>query len=114
MNRSATWQQFLLGVVYGIALTTGIIFGQPASAQSEEIGALAYGFDLSEVQLSESRLMDNQRCTTEYIKWVDPDRLLYNFPANHKLSTQDASANGGWDAPNFPFRTRAQGHFLST
>ena len=39
--------------------------------------------------------------------------MLYNFRANHRLSTNGAAANGGWDAPNFPFRTHMQGHFLS-
>ena len=39
--------------------------------------------------------------------------MLYNFRANHRLSTNGAATNGGWDAPNFPFRTHMQGHFLS-
>ena len=39
--------------------------------------------------------------------------MLYNFRANHRLSTNGAATNGGWDAPNFPFRTHMQGHFLT-
>jgi uncharacterized protein len=35
------------------------------------------------------------------------------FRANHKLSTNGATANGGWDAPSFPFRSHMQGHFLT-
>lgn len=44
---------------------------------------------------------------------MDVDRLLYTFRANHKLSTAGAAANGGWDAPDFPFRSHVQGHFLT-
>ena len=29
------------------------------------------------------------------------------------MSTQNAQKNGGWDAPDFPFRSHVQGHFLS-
>jgi DUF1680 family protein len=57
--------------------------------------------------------MDNQNRTLNYLKSVDINRLLYNFRATHKLSTAGAQANGGWDAPNFPFRSHAQGHFLT-
>jgi DUF1680 family protein len=57
--------------------------------------------------------MDNQNRTINYLKWINVDRLLYNFRANHRLSTQGATPNGGWDAPNFPFRTHAQGHYLT-
>ena len=73
----------------------------------------ASSFDLSQLRLTESRWMGNQERTTAYILFVDPDRLLYNFRANHGLDTQGAAPNGGWDAPDFPFRTHAQGHFLT-
>lgn len=39
--------------------------------------------------------------------------MLYNFRSTHKLSTQGAQRNGGWDAPDFPFRSHMQGHLLS-
>ncbi|KAL2136877.1 hypothetical protein VTI74DRAFT_603 [Chaetomium olivicolor] len=68
---------------------------------------------MSSVSLSNSRWMDNQNRTLNYLKWVDVERLLYNFRANHGLSTKGAAPNGGWDAPDFPFRTHAQGHYLS-
>ena len=73
----------------------------------------AHPFDMSAVQLTDSRWMDNQGRTVTYLKWVDVERLLYNFRANHKLSTKGAAKNGGWDAPDFPFRTHAQGHYLT-
>ncbi|KAF2281387.1 DUF1680-domain-containing protein [Westerdykella ornata] len=78
-----------------------------------ETGVSAFPFDLSQVSLSNSRWEDNQNRTLNYLKFVDVERLLYNFRATHKLSTKGAKANGGWDAPNFPFRSHAQGHYLT-
>jgi len=78
-----------------------------------DIGVSAYPFDLGRVRLSSGRLLDNQNRTLSYLRFVDVDRLLYNFRANHRLSTNGAAANGGWDAPSFPFRTHVQGHFLT-
>jgi DUF1680 family protein len=78
-----------------------------------DIGVSAYAFDLGQVRLTTSRWLDNQNRTLSYLRFVDVDRLLYNFRANHRLSTNGAASNGGWDAPNFPFRTHVQGHFLS-
>ncbi|KAL2021529.1 hypothetical protein VTK56DRAFT_7028 [Thermocarpiscus australiensis] len=76
-------------------------------------GVSAYPFDLSQVSLGSSRWKDNQDRTLNYIKSVDVDRLLYNFRSNHRLPTNGAAANGGWDAPDFPFRSHVQGHFLT-
>ncbi|WQF89286.1 hypothetical protein CDEST_14300 [Colletotrichum destructivum] len=80
---------------------------------SQEMGVSAWPFDLSQVTLSSGRFLDNQARTLAYLKWVDVERLLYNFRKNHGLSTNNAQANGGWDAPDFPFRTHFQGHFLN-
>ncbi|KAK4040957.1 hypothetical protein C8A01DRAFT_45785 [Parachaetomium inaequale] len=88
-----------------LGLLLGLVVGDASTGPSP--------FDLSAVSLTNSRFMDNQDRTVSYLKWVDVDRLLYNFRANHKLSTNGASTNGGWDAPNFPFRTHAQGHYLT-
>ncbi|NML53853.1 hypothetical protein HHL19_31750 [Streptomyces sp. R302] len=82
----------------------------PARADS---GVSAHPFALGQVRLTASRWLDNQNRTRNYLRFVDVDRLLYNFRANHRLSTGGAAANGGWDAPDFPFRTHAQGHFLT-
>jgi uncharacterized protein len=78
-----------------------------------DIGVSAYAFDFGQVRLSASRWLDNQNRTLSYLRFVDVNRLLYNFRANHRLSTNGAASNGGWDAPNFPFRTHMQGHFLT-
>ncbi|MGR6918280.1 beta-L-arabinofuranosidase domain-containing protein [[Actinomadura] parvosata] len=78
-----------------------------------DIGVSAYEFDLGQVRLTSGRLLDNQNRTLSYLRFVDVDRLLYVFRANHRLSTGGAAANGGWDAPSFPFRSHMQGHFLT-
>lgn len=70
-------------------------------------------FPLSSVSLTSGLLPANQNRTVAYLLDVSVDRLLYNFRFNHKLSTNGAAPNGGWDAPNFPFRTHMQGHFLT-
>ena len=78
-----------------------------------DIGVGAHAFPLGQVRLTAGRFMDNQNRTLNYLRFVDVDRLLYNFRANHRLSTNGAAATGGWDAPTFPFRTHMQGHFLT-
>jgi len=78
-----------------------------------DVGVSAFPFDLGQVRLTASRWLDNQNRTQNYLRFVDVDRLLYNFRANHRLSTNGAATNGGWDAPNFPFRGHVQGHFLT-
>ncbi|MEV4133025.1 beta-L-arabinofuranosidase domain-containing protein [Dactylosporangium sp. NPDC049742] len=78
-----------------------------------DIGVSAYAFDLGQVRLSTGRFLDNQNRTLAYLRFVDVNRLVYNFRANHRLSTAGAAATGGWDAPNFPFRTHMQGHLLT-
>ncbi|WP_034594143.1 beta-L-arabinofuranosidase domain-containing protein [Hamadaea tsunoensis] len=95
-----------------------LLHPDPAAAAAvpparSDTGVGAYAFDLGQVQLTSSRWLDNQNRTLAYLKFVDVDRLLYNFRANHRLSTAGATATGGWDAPSFPFRTHVQGHFLT-
>ncbi|MFE5212559.1 beta-L-arabinofuranosidase domain-containing protein [Streptomyces sp. NPDC056600] len=95
-----------------------LLGGSPAQAAvlppaRADIGVLAHPFELGQVRLTASRWLDNQNRTLNYLRFVDVDRLLYNFRANHRLPTNGASANGGWDAPSFPFRTHVQGHFLT-
>ncbi len=101
------------------ASATGLFVGSsPALAAAvpparADIGVSAHPFDLGQVRLTASRWLDNQNRTQNYLRFVDADRLLYNFRANHRLSTNGAAATGGWDAPDFPFRTHVQGHFLT-
>ncbi|KOV83304.1 beta-L-arabinofuranosidase domain-containing protein [Nocardia sp. NRRL S-836] len=95
------------------ALLTGSAQAATVPPVRGDAGVSAFAFDLSEVRLTSGRWQENQSRTLSYLRFVDVDRLLYNFRANHRLSTNGAAALGGWEAPNFPFRTHSQGHFLT-
>ncbi|KAK6534805.1 hypothetical protein TWF281_006105 [Arthrobotrys megalospora] len=101
----------------GLLLTAGFLLA-PVSAQvsppsKAEGYTTAFPIDISQVTLNSGRLWDNQARTLSYLKFVDVNRLLYVFRNNHKLSTNGATKNGGWDDPGFPFRSHVQGHFLT-
>ncbi|WP_117210777.1 beta-L-arabinofuranosidase domain-containing protein [Allorhizocola rhizosphaerae] len=120
MSSSSMSRRHLLqaGGAAAVASTVGAAIGGPAAAAivppvRADIGVSAYAFDPGQVRLTASRWMDNQNRTLSYLRFINVDRLLYNFRANHRLSTQGAAAGGGWDAPTFPFRTHVQGHFLT-
>ncbi|MFD1150049.1 beta-L-arabinofuranosidase domain-containing protein [Saccharothrix hoggarensis] len=78
-----------------------------------DLGVAAHPFELGQVRLTAGRWLDNQNRTLAYLRFVDVERLLYNFRQNHRLSTNGATPLGGWEAPNFEFRTHSQGHFLT-
>lgn len=105
------------GATAAISAAGQVVGASPAAAAlpwaRADIGVSAYEFDLGQVRLTSGRWLDNQNRTLAYLRFVDVERLLYVFRANHGRSTNGASANGGWDAPNFPFRSHMQGHFLT-
>lgn len=97
------------------ALFPGIpqVGAQVSPPVTVDTGVVASPFDISQVTLGNGRLKENEARTLTYLKFVDPERMLYVFRNNHGLSTNNATANGGWDAPTFPFRSHVQGHILS-
>ncbi|MCZ4124776.1 beta-L-arabinofuranosidase domain-containing protein [Streptomyces sp. H39-S7] len=104
--------------VAAVAVAVGPVLGRASAAAvtspvRSDIGVSTLPFDLSQVRITSSRWLDNHNRTLAYLRFVDVDRLLYNFRANHRLSTNAAAPNGGWDDPSFPFRTHVQGHFLT-
>ncbi|VVJ17445.1 Uncharacterised protein [Amycolatopsis camponoti] len=119
MTASYTRRQWLRAVgATTLASAAGPAFGgvfadAATGAVPAAIGVAASPFALGQVRLTASRWLDNQNRTQSYLRFVDVDRLLYNFRANHRLSTNGAASNGGWDAPSFPFRSHVQGHFLT-
>ncbi|AGL16686.1 beta-L-arabinofuranosidase domain-containing protein [Actinoplanes sp. N902-109] len=101
-----------------LASATGALPARAADAAvvaptRPDAGVSAYPFGLDQVRLTAGRFQDNENRTLNYLRFVDVNRLLYVFRANHRLSTNGATANGGWDAPTFPFRSHVQGHFLT-
>ncbi|TXK42267.1 beta-L-arabinofuranosidase domain-containing protein [Nonomuraea sp. C10] len=106
------------GAAVALSAAGQVAGASPASAAAlpwarSDIGVSAHAFDLGQVRLTSGRWLDNQNRTLNYLRFVDVDRLLYVFRANHRLPTGGAAANGGWDAPGFPFRSHMQGHFLT-
>ncbi|KAL1638184.1 hypothetical protein SLS58_008924 [Diplodia intermedia] len=100
-------------IASALALLAAQAAAQAAPPVQAELGVSAYPFDISQVSLNTGRWQENLERTRTYLKFVDLDRLLYNYRATHGLSTNGATTNGGWDAPDFPFRSHAQGHFLT-
>ena len=122
MSSSAFSRRRLLQAGGAAALVStagaGVLDARPAAAAvvppvRADFGVAAYPFELGQVRLTAGRYLDNQNRTLNYLRFVDVNRLLYVFRANHRLSTNGAAANGGWDAPSFPFRSHMQGHFLT-
>lgn len=101
-----------------VPISSLLLLASPATSHAVppagmETGVSAYPFDMSEVVLTSGRFMETQERTLNYANSIDVDRMLYNFWSNHGLSTDGVTPNGGWDAPDFPFRTHFQGHFLN-
>ncbi|OIW27104.1 DUF1680-domain-containing protein [Coniochaeta ligniaria NRRL 30616] len=103
----------LCALTIWLAVALRLAAAQAATTAKSDTGVAAYAFDLSQVTLGEGRWHENQNRTLTYLKFVDIDRLLYVYRSNHNLSTKNATPNGGWDAPSFPFRGHVQGHFLT-
>ncbi|MFI0242309.1 beta-L-arabinofuranosidase domain-containing protein [Streptomyces sp. NPDC016845] len=105
------------GAAFAVSAAGSLAGASPARAAvppaRADIGVSAYSFGFGQVRLTASRWLDNQNRTAAYLRFVDVDRLLYTFRANHRISTAGAAPNGGWDAPDFPFRSHVQGHFLT-
>ncbi|MFC4337575.1 beta-L-arabinofuranosidase domain-containing protein [Salininema proteolyticum] len=89
--------------------TTTTALSPPAGANETAPSALPLGT----VRLRPGRFHDNQARTLAYLRDIDVDRLLYSFRANHGLPTEGAEPCGGWEAPDFEFRSHSQGHFLT-
>lgn len=117
-NLNLTCLRLTSSMMFKSLLTIPILLATTATSSDipiivPETGVTAQPFPLSQVSLTPSRWHDNQNRTLNYLKSVSVDRLLYNFRSTHKLSTNGAKANGGWDAPDFPFRSHAQGHYIT-
>ncbi|NUP48248.1 MAG: hypothetical protein HOW97_13190 [Catenulispora sp.] len=89
----------------------GSVVATPA-ATAADIGVSAYAFPLSAVTLLAGPFLDNMNRTLAYLRFVDPDRLLYTFRTNVGIATS-ASPCGGWEDPSEELRGHSTGHIMS-
>ncbi len=73
---------------------------------------LTAAFPLSAVRLLDSPMRANQARNTNYLMFVDPDRLLHTFRLNYGLPSS-AQPCGGWEAPGSLVRGHCTGHLMS-
>jgi uncharacterized protein len=73
---------------------------------------LTAAFPLAAVELLASRFRANQSRNTDYLLFVDPDRLLHTFRLNVGLPSS-AQPCGGWEAPDSLVRGHTTGHLMS-
>lgn len=67
---------------------------------------------LSQTILRKSAFLDNRNRTLEYLKLLDPDRMLYNFRKTFGVDPK-CEPPGGWEEPDGLLRGHSTGHFLS-
>ena len=73
---------------------------------------LTAAFPLSAVRLLDGPMRANQARNTNYLMFVDPDRLLHTFRLNYGLPSS-AQPCGGWEAPGSLVRGHCTGHLMS-
>ena len=66
----------------------------------------------SAVRLLDSPVRANQARNTNYLMFLDPDRMLHTFRRNYGLPSA-ARPVGGWEAPQSLVRGHCTGHLLS-
>ncbi len=69
-------------------------------------------FSNKEVILDSSFIKHREQLNINYLKSLDPDRLLHNFRVNAGLPS-DAEPLDGWEAPYIGLRGHFVGHYLS-
>ena len=103
----------LTGATLGAAaLGSGCATSEPHPAVLSDLGVSAYPFPLGAVALLPGPFKDNMTRTTNYLEFVDPDRLLFTFRTNVGIHT-DAEPCGGWEAPQVEVRGHNTGHLMS-
>lgn len=85
------------------------VFNQDAS---ESDVVKAFLFPNESVRLTSSWIAQRELLNTEYLKSLDPDRLLHNFRINAGLPS-NARPLEGWEAPQIGLRGHFVGHYLS-
>jgi DUF1680 family protein len=75
-------------------------------------GGAAEAFPIGSVKLLDSAFRANQSRNTNYLHFVDPDRLLHTFRLNVGLPSS-AQPCGGWETPTTELRGHSTGHLMS-
>lgn len=90
-----------------------MLIPESGAAQGQPEGPFeARPFPLSSVKLLDGPFEKAMNRTNEYLKFIDPDRMLYSFRKNYGLPTHDAEPPGGWEAPDGKLRGHSLGHIL--
>lgn len=63
--------------------------------------------------LEDNILTQNNGRTLDYLKLLEPDRMLYAFRTTFGVDTKNVLPLGGWDEPLGLLRGHSMGHFLS-
>jgi DUF1680 family protein len=114
MSRPSVSRRTLLkaGAAVGAGAAVATLPTTAAAAARTEIGVSAHPFPLSAVSLLPGPFLSNAGRTQEYLRFIDPDRLLHTFRLNVGLSSS-AAAVGGWESPTTELRGHSTGHVLS-
>jgi DUF1680 family protein len=123
-----TRRQFGIGLAAFPAVTTlpGVAHAQDAAALAQDadpfsrplaftraaIEPVVQTFELDRVRLGEGVFKQAQDWNIQYLKRLDPARLLHVFRVNAGLAS-DAGPLGGWEAPRCELRGHFVGHYLS-
>ncbi|MGE5293024.1 MAG: glycoside hydrolase family 127 protein [Micromonosporaceae bacterium] len=122
ISRSVTRRAVLvaLGGAAAGTLVSSTISGRPRAAAknrwrsyvADGTAGLAAALPLAAVKLLDSPFRDNQSRNTNYLEFVDPDRLLHTFKLNFGLPALSKPC-GGWEAPQSEVRGHCTGHLMS-
>jgi DUF1680 family protein len=106
--------------LFGGSVLGGALGGSVASAATApvgnaraEAGAQLQPFPLNAVRLTASRWLDSQNRRLSYLKFLNMDRLLYNFRSVAKLSTNGATNAQGWEVQDWGIKGHSLGHYMS-
>ena len=92
-----------------ISILSGLFYQDVSNKSSPE---KARPFPNASVTLNESWIKQREALNTEYLKSLDPERLLHNFRVNAGIPS-NAEPLEGWEASNIGLRGHFASHYLS-
>ncbi|MDE6271034.1 MAG: glycoside hydrolase family 127 protein [Muribaculaceae bacterium] len=97
-------------IIFALAALATCFF--TAAAQTNDDAVKARPFSGAEVSLKPSWIKQREDLNLQYLKSLNPNRLLHNFRVNAGLPS-DAEPLEGWEAPYIGLRGHFTGHYLS-